>query len=123
MNGTTSSPISYGTGDKHNKIAHWRVAYSGHEGVVKALLARDGVSSNTPGGYHEMPLSVAAKNGHEGIVKLLLRRDGINTGGPGGVGKTALLLAAQNGHKELVKTLVGLDIDPNRPDECGRTPL
>jgi len=55
----------------------------GHEGVVRALLERCDVNSDTPGtGYNSAPLLWAAENGHEGVVRILLERKDINPDTP-----------------------------------------
>ena len=54
-------------------------ARSGHEAVVKLLLAKDGVDPDSKDrGYGRTPLSWAAWGGHEAVVKLLQSRDNLS---------------------------------------------
>src|SRR5258706_1948575 len=50
-------------------------ARKGHEGVVRLLLGRRGVSAN---GNNEIPLWCAANKGHEAEVQLLLEGEGVS---------------------------------------------
>jgi ankyrin repeat protein len=46
-------------------------AGSGHEAVVKVLLATEKVDVGSKDDYGQTPLSLAAGNGHKTVVKLL----------------------------------------------------
>src|SRR6202167_49461 len=48
-----------------------------HEVVVRLLLARDDIQTNSKDSYGDSPLSYAAKNGYEEMVRLLLARDDV----------------------------------------------
>jgi ankyrin repeat protein len=80
------------------QTALFAASENGHEGIVKSLLAQNGVAINTA-------LIGASSGGQEGIVKLLLSRNdvGINAAiKPGhyhernGLGETALFAASKN---------------------------
>jgi len=80
-------------------------AWNGHEGVVKMLLARDGINPDTPDKLGQTPLCHAAENRHGGVVKILLGRDGINTDKPDRWGQTPLQYATINGHTGVIALL------------------
>ncbi|RPB03791.1 ankyrin, partial [Choiromyces venosus 120613-1] len=66
-------------------------------------------------------LSWAAGHGHDAVVKELLSYGSHN---PNGDGATPLLRVAWGGHVAVVKLLVSWeDVNPDRPDKDGRTPL
>jgi ankyrin repeat protein len=100
---------------------------SGHEEMVRLLLAEDGVdpdSKDTKDG--RTPLSWAAENGHEAVVKLLLEKDGVDLNYKDAeYGQTPLSWAAENGHEAVVRLLLAKDaVDPDSKDnKYGRTPL
>ena len=52
----------------------WCAAEGGHEGIVKLLLDRKEVDSNTRDNHGRIPLQVASQGGYDGIVKLLQGR-------------------------------------------------
>ncbi|KAI9933784.1 hypothetical protein MW887_004856 [Aspergillus wentii] len=102
-------------------------AKNGHEGVVKLLLARGDIDSNTQSLFGlDTPLHVAVENRHLGVVKLLLERQDVNLSQISiSTGHTPLSLAAQNGDEEMVQLLLdGGDIDLNPSiDHEAHTPL
>ncbi|PUU77724.1 hypothetical protein B9Z19DRAFT_985847 [Tuber borchii] len=53
-------------------------ASGGHDGVVKLLLEREGVSPDRPDNGGRTPLSWAASAGHDRVVRLLLGREDIS---------------------------------------------
>ena len=97
----------------------------GHEGVVRVLLERSYVNSNTPGfDYGSAPLLWAAENGHEGVVRILLERSDVNPDKPDRRRRTPLSWASRNGHEGVVKILLERsDVNPNKLDRRRRTPL
>ena len=99
-------------------------AESGHEAIVKLLLAREGVDADSKDRYSRTPLSCAARNGHEGIVKLLLAREGVDADLKDRYGRTPLSWAAESGHEALVKLLLAREgVDADSKDHDGWTPL
>ena len=111
--------------DFHGNTALAWASTRGHEGVVRALLERSDVSSNTPGtGYGSAPLLWAAENGHEGVVRILLERSDINPNESGEAQRTPLMWAARNGHEGIVRMLLERnDINPDKLDSSRVTPL
>ena len=100
-------------------------SYLGLEGVVKQLLAVDGVDVNSKDNYGRTALSWAAVNGHKVVVKQLLAVDGVNVNSKDNDGgQTALSRAAEKGHEAVVKQLLAVDgVDVNSKDNRGRTAL
>ncbi|KAF5239238.1 hypothetical protein FANTH_10040 [Fusarium anthophilum] len=95
----------------------------GHEDVVRLLLSRGDIDTNSEDTvYKETPLSWAAKNGHATIVQLLLEKEGISADHKGQ--QTPLSVAARNVHAATVRLLLSRhDVDPNSTDQQRRTPL
>ncbi|KFY30332.1 hypothetical protein V493_01980, partial [Pseudogymnoascus sp. VKM F-4281 (FW-2241)] len=82
-------------------------ATRGHEAVVKLLVERDDVVSDSKGLSGQTPLSKAAASGHEAVVKLLVERDDVVADSKGCFdGRTPLSRAAEEGHEAVVKLLV-----------------
>ena len=100
-------------------------SYFGLEGVVKQLLAKDGVDVNSKDSYYgQTPLSWAAENGREAVVKQLLAKDGVDVDSKSNSGRTPLSWAALNGREAVVKQLLAKDgVDVDSKDNSGRTPL
>jgi ankyrin repeat protein len=100
-------------------------AESGHEAVVRLLLATDGVDSDSKDLFGQTPLSRAAGNGHEAVVKLLLAQDGVDPDSKDDkYGRTPLSRAAEYGYEAVVKLLLATDpVDPDSKDNGGWTPL
>ena len=97
---------------------------NGHQGAVRVLLGREGVSPDEPDKWGQAPLLLAAQNGHEGVVKMLLGREEVNPDKADNGGRTPLLLAARNGHEGVVKLLLGREeVNPDRSDPWGQAPL
>jgi ankyrin repeat protein len=49
-------------------------AANGHEGVVRLLLAKDGVNPDSEESRRRTPLWWAGQKGHEAVIKLLLEK-------------------------------------------------
>jgi len=102
-------------------------AGNGHEGVVKALLEREGVNPDqTDARSGRTSLSRAAGSGHEGIVKMLLTREDVDPDKADiEYGRTPLSWAVEHGHEGVVKCLLERgDVNPDQADSMyGRTPL
>ena len=97
----------------------------GHEGVVRVLLERSYINSDTPGSdYGSAPLLWAAENGHEGVVSILLERSDVNPDKPDGLGRTPLSWASESGHEGVVRILLERSkVNPEKQDRRGRTPF
>ena len=99
-------------------------AESGHEAVVRLLIARDDIDVNAKDKYGWTSLSRAAENGHEAVVRLLIARDDIDVNAKDNYGWTSLSWAAENGHEAVVRLLLARDdIDVNAKDNNGWTSL
>ena len=81
-------------------------ARNGHEAVVKFLLERGSVATNSEDSHGQTPLIWAAKNGHETVVKLLLERDDVAVNSRDLDFRTPLSWAAEEGHEAIVKLLL-----------------
>jgi ankyrin repeat protein len=93
--------------------------------IVKLLLDRYDVDPNVPNRRTTTGLIEACENGNLDIVKLFLgqQRTKVNRRETS-EGRTALWNAVYYGHYEITKLLLDRDdIDPNVPDNLGRTPL
>jgi len=98
-------------------------AFFGHEGTVRALLAR-GANVNTPSGnaMQVRPLHSAAAGSHTGVALALIEAGAdVNARQHGGF--TALMSAAQNGNEELVAALLAAGADASARTDDGRTAL
>jgi len=115
------------TTDSTGRTALWLAAEGGHEGVVKLLLGREGIDTNTADiAFGLTPLCLAAGRGSEGVVKLLLEQKDINPNtADTNYGWTPLLWAAVYRHEGVVRLLLEReDINPNAADtKFGQTPL
>ena len=111
--------------DFHGNTALAWASTMGHEGVVRVLLERTDISSDTAGTrYGSAPLLWAAENGHEGVVRILLERSDVNPDKPDSLRRTPLLWASQNGHAGIVRMLLERNnVNPNKQDRCCVTPL
>jgi hypothetical protein len=107
----------------HSQTPLTWAAGSGHETVVKLLLAKDGVGFNSKDIYGRTPLWWAAKFGREGVAKLLLAVDGVDADCKDNNGQTPLWCAAENGHKETVLVLLENKVDVDAEDNSGYTAL
>ncbi|TFK20827.1 hypothetical protein FA15DRAFT_110402 [Coprinopsis marcescibilis] len=94
--------------DQDGQTALFAAVSYRHAGVVRAILAREGVDVNrgTPGWCRGTPLTLACHNGHSGIIQLLLEVEGIDVNGVTSDGRTALMLAAQDGRCDIIRMLV-----------------
>ena len=91
-------------------------ARHGREEAVKLLLQQDQTQPDIPDTWHNRTaLSWAAGSGHEGIVRLLLGPIFVN---PGSIGCMWRRVA-----RVLNLLFGGKYINPNKPDNNGRTPL
>jgi ankyrin repeat protein len=52
---------------------------NGHKAVIKLLIKRDDVETDSKNQDNRIPLSYTASNGHEAVIKLLIKRDDIKT--------------------------------------------
>ncbi|PUU82431.1 ankyrin repeat-containing domain protein [Tuber borchii] len=96
----------------------------GYEGIVKLLLDRKEVDTNSRDNDGRTPLLYAAEGGHEEIVKLLLHRNEVNPDSRNNSGQTPLLCAAEGGHEGIVKLLLGRnEVNPHSKENSGTTPL
>ena len=94
-------------------------AWRGNEGVVGLLLMRGDVSPDrpTPGGWTVS----RSPCWDERLVGYRLSPEDANIHGGG---QTELSLASASGHERVVKLLLTRgDVNPDRPDNCGRTAL
>jgi len=90
-------------------------AMCGREEVVKSLLEDKHTQSDIPDTeYGRTALSWAAKSGHEGVIRLLLGPPLFNPGSVGFWGKTSRVVSLLFKKKY---------VNPDRPDDHGRTPL
>ena len=80
-------------------------SYSGHKGVVKALLSHPRIQVNR--GKAEMtPLFAAVQEGREGVVELLLKSKGVAVNQANAQGVTPLLQACELGHEYICSLLL-----------------
>ena len=80
-------------------------SYSGHKGVVKALLSHPRIQVNR--GKAEMtPLFAAVQEGREGVVELLLKSKGVAVNQANAQGVTPLLEACELGHEYICSLLL-----------------
>ncbi|KLU88157.1 hypothetical protein MAPG_07144 [Magnaporthiopsis poae ATCC 64411] len=101
-------------------------AGSGHEAVVKQLLATGSVDVDSKDNmYGQTPLSWAAESGHEAVVKQLLATGSVDVDSKDNVyGQTPLSWAAEKGHEAVVKQLLATgSINVDSKDNNGWTPL
>jgi hypothetical protein len=115
--------VSQSVKDSYNRTPLSWAAESGHEAVVKLLLAQ-GVDPESEDKFGQTPLSLAAENGHDAVVKLLLAQDSVDPESKDNYGRTPLSWAAMRGHEDVAKLLLTQDsVDPESKDKYGRTPL
>jgi len=121
-------------------------AFNCMEETVRLLLARTDVNPNTPDEMGRTPLSWAAFNCMEETVRLLLARNDVNPDTPDGMRRTPLSWAAMGwgtdpggigrtnlGQDDMASgsecamvaelLLERSDVNPDRADKSGRTPL
>jgi hypothetical protein len=80
-------------------------AYNGHEAVVRLLLTRVDVETDSKDKGGRTPLSWAAERGHEAVVELLLARADVEADSKDEGGRTPLWWAIEGGHEAVVKLL------------------
>lgn len=99
-------------------------ARSGHEGVVKILLARDDVDPEKPSKSGRTPFCWAAVKGHVGVMKLLLETGKVDVNSQTEDLATPLCCAAAAGEEESVRFLLSLDeVEVEARDVYGRTAI
>jgi ankyrin repeat protein len=91
-------------------------AEKGHEGIVKLLLAMDGVDADSKDTYGRTPLWLAADNGHQAIVRLLLE-DGVTVHTQDKEYQNMLQAAAYNGYNILLQLLTRKEINSDISDD------
>ncbi|KAI9771530.1 MAG: hypothetical protein M1840_002150 [Geoglossum simile] len=116
-----------GLQDSYGRTPLSWAAQSGHEAVVKLLLATEKVDVDSKdSNYGQTPLSWAAGSAHEAVVKLLLATEKVDVDSKdSNYGRTPLSWAAGNGHEAVVKLLLAtekVDVD-SKDSNYGRTPL
>ncbi|KAF3941614.1 Inversin [Dactylella cylindrospora] len=90
--------------------------------IVELLLDND-ADVAAEGGQHGSAIHIASLRGNLDIVKTLLDHEAQPTNRSGRFG-SALHAAAEGGQLAVVKLLLSRpDVDPNLPDDLGRTPL
>ncbi|RPA98367.1 ankyrin [Choiromyces venosus 120613-1] len=112
--------------DRIGKTPLCWAAENGHDAVVKTLLAREDVNSNTADTYFcRTPLCWAAKNGHDAVVKTLLAREDVNPNTADTIYSLApLLWAVKGGHAKVVKIFLEREnVCIDSPDNENKTPL
>ena len=115
--------VNPGEQDSIGRTPLYLAAGCGREEIVKILLKRDDVNPDKPNYRGQTPLWAAAEGGHEGVVKLLLQRDEVNPDKPDEAGRTPFWWAACCGHEGVVKILLGQDVNRDKLNINGRTPL
>ncbi|KAJ5741505.1 hypothetical protein N7533_010914 [Penicillium manginii] len=99
-------------------------ARSGHEGVVKILLARDDVDPAKPSRSGCTPFCWAAVKGHVGVMKLLLETGKVDVNSQMDDLRTPLSCAAAAGRQDSVRFLLSLDeVRVESRDVYGRTAI
>ncbi|KAJ5995406.1 hypothetical protein N7481_002383 [Penicillium waksmanii] len=97
-------------------------ARSGHEGIVKILLARDDVDPEKPSKSGRTPFCWAAVKGHVGVMKLLLETGKVDVNSQTDDLATPLSCAAAAGEEDSVRFLLSLDeVEVESRDIYGRT--
>ncbi|RYP20071.1 hypothetical protein DL765_002997 [Monosporascus sp. GIB2] len=98
--------------DKDGRTALSCAAETGHEAVVRLLLAEDSVDPDSRDNSGRTPLIWAAKT------------DGVNPDAEDKQGRTTLFWAVSNGHGRIIELLLARDgVNPNAKDNNGLTPL
>ncbi|PCH05679.1 Hypothetical protein PENO1_021120 [Penicillium occitanis (nom. inval.)] len=100
-------------------------AESGHNLIVRQLLARDGIKADLADNNGRTPLSWAAGSSDGwSVIEEFLKRSDVDAESKDGDGRTPFSWAAGNGRVRVVDLLLKRpDIDPNTSDTNGRTPL
>lgn len=99
-------------------------AERGHGSVVRLLLARPDVKTESQDDRGRTPLLWAAKQGHEAVVRLLLEQPDVKTESKDDRGRTPLSWAARQGHDAVARVLLAHpDVKADSQDDMGYTPL
>ncbi|KAI7385771.1 hypothetical protein KC336_g17904 [Hortaea werneckii] len=110
--------------DSDGRTPLWWAAYSGHEAVVRLLLATGKVDANLADFRGETALLAAADAGHEAVVRLLLAASEVDVNPADTYGRTALWFAASRGQEAMVQLLLATGkVDANARISHGGTPL
>lgn len=92
--------------------------------LVRLILERDDVRTDSKWPWGETPLQVAVRYGNIRIVKMLLQRDDVQADSRDAFGQTPLSAAAGRGDGAVVKLFLERnDVKADSRDICGRTPL
>jgi ankyrin repeat protein len=89
--------------------------------VAEALLEHGALVDKSDGKDGMTPLLLAAKNGDAAIIELLAAHHASLAAKS--AGSSPLILALGSGSAEAVQTLLRRGVDPNEPDQEGRTPV
>ncbi|XP_046557147.1 ankyrin repeat domain-containing protein 50-like [Haliotis rubra] len=108
--------------DVGNNILHW-ACYGGHIAMVKHVVSKNMVDTDSKGRDGRTPLMCAARHGNKDMFLLLVSKGGL----PSHVdrdGNNVLHLACWGGNKKIVDYILSHDDeDINGRGQCGRTPL
>ena len=100
-------------------------AYFGCLEITVALLETNKGDVHATDFHGNPAIAWASKRGNEDVVRALLEWGEVHSdAGSSKYGSAPLLWAAENGHEGVVRILLERsDIDPDKPDQEGRTPL
>lgn len=115
--------VNLNCADIDGRTALCLAAGTGHEGIVKTLLGKDGVLPDPKDKGGRTPLCLAAKQGYTGVVKLLLNTGKVNVDHKDNTDCTPLLLATEKAQNAVVELLVLSGANPELADKDGRTPI
>ena len=94
----------------------------GHEGAVRALLAR-GARQELRIWDRGTALHQAAYSGHAGVIELLCAAPGVHVNAADDRGKTPLFVASNGGHEGAVRTLLAHGARQELQDSRGRAAM
>lgn len=114
----------------HEKFMHPMLVVAminGHHDIARVLLTKYDVTANDVNRrnkfFRESILSIACRANWQDIVKLLLKIDGININVQDSDGKTALYTPSLRGYVGVVNLLIEGDINVNKCNNEGISPL